>query len=133
MMFMGFIFAIMSPGNCNHDNKDDFVARDTGLVDSVDEFGSSWLLEGEPASCGIIKKEEMLCNLLPPEIDPCLTLMNEEIFGKVRTYNLVSTKLCTPALIILSALPLCYFYWSKMLWQFFHFVLSLVVHRNFKV
>lgn len=79
----------MPPGNCNHDNKDDFVARDTGLVDSVDEFGSSWLLEGEPATCGIIKKEEMVCNLLPPEIDPCLTLMNEEIFGKVRTSYLV--------------------------------------------
>lgn len=61
------------------------MARDTGLVDSVDEFGSSWLLEGELASCGIIKKEEVFCNLLPPEVDPCLTIMNEEIFGKVRT------------------------------------------------
>lgn len=74
----------MLPGNCNHDNKDDFMAREIGLVDSVDEFGSSWLLEGEPVSCGIIKKE-MFCTLLPPEVDPCLTIMNEEIFGKVRT------------------------------------------------
>lgn len=94
----------MLPGNCNHDNKDDFVARDIGLVDSVDAFGRSWLLEGEPSSCGIIKKEEMFCNLLPPEIDPCLSIMNEEIFGKVRTYQLFFSQILQgTALLILSA------------------------------
>lgn len=60
------------------------MARNIGLVDSVDDFGRSWLLEGEPASCGILKKEELLCTLLPPEIDPCLTIMDEDLFGKVR-------------------------------------------------
>ena len=77
-----FHFPIL--GNCNHDKEDDFVAREIGLVDSLDEFGRSWLLEGEPASCGILKKEELLCTLLPPDVDPCLTLMDEDLFGKVR-------------------------------------------------
>lgn len=101
----GFSVIIILPGNCNHDNKDDFMARDIGPVNSVDEFGSSWLLEGEPATCGIIKKEEMPCSLLPPEVDPCLTIMNEEIFGRVRTpCHLVAgyQTFCIPALIMLS-------------------------------
>ncbi|XP_063867870.1 uncharacterized protein LOC135104399 [Scylla paramamosain] len=69
-------------GNCNHDKEDDFLARDTGLVDTVNDFGRSWLLESEPATCGILKKEELFCTLLPPEVDPCLAIMDEDLFGK---------------------------------------------------
>ncbi|KAG0719300.1 Hemocytin [Chionoecetes opilio] len=74
-------------GNCNHDDKDDLAARNIGLVDDVDDFGSSWLLEGEPSTCGILKKEEQLCTLLPPDMDPCLTIMDEDLFGKVRIHD----------------------------------------------
>nr|XP_045582104.1 hemocytin-like isoform X3 [Procambarus clarkii] len=66
-------------GNCNHDKKDDLVAKGVGLVESVDTFGQSWLLEGEANTCSVLEKES--CQPLPPDQDPCLYIMDEDIFG----------------------------------------------------
>ncbi|XP_071530011.1 hemocytin-like isoform X2 [Panulirus ornatus] len=68
-------------GNCNYNDKDDLNAKSIGLVDSVDTFGLSWLLENEPKTCGVLKKEGP-CVPLPPDQDPCAAIMNEDIFGK---------------------------------------------------
>lgn len=69
-------------GNCNFKDDDDFVAQGTGLVESSDVFGRSWLLEGEPSTCGVLEKDTTSCIPLPPDEDPCLRIMDENLFGK---------------------------------------------------
>ncbi|KAK7066926.1 hypothetical protein SK128_023902 [Halocaridina rubra] len=69
-------------GNCNYDDSDDLVALNVGLEDSVESFGHSWLFEGEPSDCGVLHKDDRFCILPEPEEDPCLYIMNEDIFGQ---------------------------------------------------
>ncbi|KAK8736435.1 hypothetical protein OTU49_005001, partial [Cherax quadricarinatus] len=69
-------------GNCNHNTEDDLVDRNSGLIESIDTFGRSWLLETEPLSCGVLEKDATFCIPLPPDQDPCLKIMNEDLFGK---------------------------------------------------
>nr|XP_045582100.1 uncharacterized protein LOC123745535 [Procambarus clarkii] len=69
-------------GNCNHNDEDDLVDRNTGFDESVDTFGRSWLLENEPLTCGVLEKDATLCIPLPPDQDPCLKIMDEDLFGK---------------------------------------------------
>lgn len=59
------------------------MAKSTGLVESVNTFGLSWLLSNEKGTCGVLDKEIESCIPLPPDQDPCLAIMNEDIFGKV--------------------------------------------------
>ncbi|KAK3857259.1 hypothetical protein Pcinc_036476, partial [Petrolisthes cinctipes] len=70
-------------GNCNHDPDDDFQTRSSGVTESSDTFGRTWLREGESQeSCEVLDKESLVCIPLPPDQDPCLIIMDEEKFGK---------------------------------------------------
>ncbi|KAF2353937.1 Trypsin Inhibitor-like cysteine rich domain, partial [Trinorchestia longiramus] len=70
-------------GNCNGDPKDDQQLTTGGQAVSVEDFGLSWQVAAEsPGVCEIFRKEDSPCLPLPPDVDPCLKIMDPEIFGQ---------------------------------------------------
>ncbi|RXG62289.1 Hemocytin [Armadillidium vulgare] len=69
--------------NCNFDTEDDFRKRDGTVVESVKEFGLSWVSDTESDSaCQVFEKEDIPCIPPHPDVDPCLKLMDKDIFGE---------------------------------------------------
>ena len=74
-----------SKGNCNFDPEDDLTSIEGLITKNIENFGLSWQVkERSPGACEIFDKSKVKCSLLPPEIDPCLRLMDDDIFGEVR-------------------------------------------------
>ncbi|XP_073969601.1 hemolectin isoform X3 [Rhodnius prolixus] len=73
-------------GKCNLNGTDDFKMKNGTITDDTKAFGESWLVNdmpeviGKEESCHVEKEVECLP---PPEHqDPCLKVLNEEVFGK---------------------------------------------------
>lgn len=80
-------------GNCNANDDDDLKKINGEVTDNIDEFGLSWLETGlpqlrffDPTICTI----QPIKNCIKPIVahDPCLILLNQEIFGQC--HNLVN-------------------------------------------
>lgn len=79
---------LLHTGNCNSDSKDDFKTRNGTVTRDIDDFGKSWLqpLPSE-TGCTVIP-ERPDCLPLPPDLDPCFKILDEERFGEVSYYVL---------------------------------------------
>jgi hypothetical protein len=73
-------------GNCNSENKDDFITNNGTVTRDTDEFGMSWLhpLPSE-TECTVVP-EPGACMPLHPDQDPCFKILDEERFGGVSYY-----------------------------------------------
>ncbi|PNF36643.1 hypothetical protein B7P43_G19101, partial [Cryptotermes secundus] len=68
-------------GNCNNDNKDDFMTKYGTVTKDTDEFGKSWLHQlPSETGCTVIP-EPGACMPLHPDKDPCFKILDEERFG----------------------------------------------------
>ncbi|KAK9502170.1 hypothetical protein O3M35_012753 [Rhynocoris fuscipes] len=73
-------------GRCNLNGADDITMRNGTITEDIDAFGESWLVTdtpdiiGKEESCQVEKEIE--CLPPPAHQDPCLTILDEKIFGK---------------------------------------------------
>jgi hypothetical protein len=90
-IFSSFLCALINlaslhTGNCNNDNKDDFITRNGTITRDTDEFGKSWL-HPLPSEEGCSVAPELgECMPLHPDQDPCFKILDEERFGRVSDY-----------------------------------------------
>ncbi|XP_050525527.1 hemocytin [Daktulosphaira vitifoliae] len=72
-------------GSCNGDSTDDMATPDGNIPNNIDEFVISWKtsLTGID-KCEAIKNEENKekCKIPAPDMDPCLKLMDIQLFGQ---------------------------------------------------